>query len=120
MAKKMTPFSAELFELLSKNICEIGIDTQIKKMFGHEVHFLSGYMFAGANSRGINIHVGLNEKETAINSDSGVFTFEPLEGMAMKEYILVGEEIYTDEKRLRSWLEKGASYIRSLPPKKKT
>ena len=118
MAKKMTPFSAELFELLSKTIKDIGLDTQIKKMFGHEVHFLNGYMFAGANSKGINIHVGLNEKETALNNESGVFAFEPLEGMAMKEYILVGEDIYNNEKRLKSWLEKGASYITSLPPKK--
>jgi hypothetical protein len=119
MGKKMIPFSVELFELLSKTINDIGLATQIKKMFGHEVHFLKGYMYAGANSRGINIHVGLSEKENAINNESGIFAFEPLEGMAMKEYILVGEEIYNDEKRLRSWLEKGASYIASLPPKKK-
>jgi len=120
MARNMTPFSAKLFELLSNTIKDIGLDTKIKKMFGHEVHFLNGYMFAGANSRGMNIHVGLSEKEASLNNESGVFAFEPLEGMAMKEYILVGEEIYNDEKRLRSWLEKGASYIASLPPKKKT
>ena len=118
MAKKMTPYSAELFELLSKIIGDIGLDTEIKKMFGHEVHFLNGHMFAGASSRGINIHVGLREKENALESESGVFAFEPLEGMAMKEYILVGEEIYNDENRLRNWFEKGASYIASLPPKK--
>ena len=75
-------------------------------------------MFAGASSRGINIHVGLREKEDALENESGVFAFEPLEGMAMKEYILLGEEIYSDEKRLRSWLEKGAAYIASLPHKR--
>ena len=40
MGKKMTPFSSELFELFSRNIHAIGLETHIKKMFGHEVHFL--------------------------------------------------------------------------------
>jgi hypothetical protein len=88
-------------------------------MFGHEVHFLNGHMFAGASIRGINIHVGQSIKDAALRDERGVYSFEPLEGMAMKEYILVDEEIYGDEERLRAWLEKGAAFIESLPPKKK-
>jgi hypothetical protein len=119
MARKMTTFSAELFELLSNNIKALGLQTRVQKMFGHEVHFLNGYMFAGASTSGINIHVGQSNKDAALGTESGVFSFEPLQGMAMKEYVLVGEEIYSDEKRFRTWLEKGAAYIESLPPKKK-
>jgi hypothetical protein len=119
MGRKMIPFSAELFELLCKQIEAMGLNTKIQKMFGHEVHFLNGHMFAGANSRGINIHVGEGVKDAALGQESGVYSFEPLEGMAMKEYVLVGEEIYSDEKKLKEWLERGAFYIRTLPPKKK-
>jgi TfoX/Sxy family transcriptional regulator of competence genes len=118
MGKKMIPFSAELFEFLSGKINAYGFKTEIKKMFGHEVHFLNGYMYAGANMKGIFVHVGQGAKETALEQESGIFSFEPLEGMAMKEYLLLGEEIHTDEKRLRSWLEQGRAYLQSLPPKK--
>jgi hypothetical protein len=119
MGKKMIPFSAELFEFLSGKINAYGFETEIKKMFGHEVHFLNGYMYAGANMKGIFVHVGQRSKETALDRESGVSSFEPLEGMAMKEYLLLGEEVYADEKRLRSWLEQGKGYLQTLPPNKK-
>lgn len=119
MGKKMMPFSVELFEFLSSKISAYGYRTSVQKMFGHEVHFLNGYMFAGANVNGIFVHVGLNAKKDALESESGVFSFEPLEGMAMKEYLLLGEEVYTDEERLKKWLELGRRYLLSLPPKDK-
>jgi hypothetical protein len=77
MGKKMIPFSEDLFELLSGKIDTYGFKTEIKKMFGHDVHFLNGYMFAGANVKGIFVHVGLKAKEYALDEKSGVFSFEP-------------------------------------------
>jgi TfoX/Sxy family transcriptional regulator of competence genes len=119
MKKKMVPFSAELFELLSGKINAYGFKTEIRKMFGHEVHFLNGYMYAGANTDGIFVHVGEGVKATALELEKGIFSFEPLEGMAMKEYLLLGEEVYKDEERLKKWLEQGRRYLLSLPKKEK-
>jgi TfoX/Sxy family transcriptional regulator of competence genes len=119
MGKKMVPFSPELFEHLEKRIVELDYEVERRKMFGHEVFFLRGYMFAGANERGIYVHVGTEAKEKALQDESGVGNFEPLEGMAMKEYVLLEREIYASDDRLRDWLRKSNEYLSSLPPKQK-
>jgi len=55
MAGKMSAFSRELIDFLSVRLSSYGYETEVRKMFGHEVHFLYGYMFAGANERGISL-----------------------------------------------------------------
>ena len=120
MGRKMVPFSRELFELLSNKVEKYGYRTEIRKMFGHEVHFLNEYMFAGANERGIYVHVGEHAKDEALRRESGAAAFEPLEGTAMKEYLLLGPEVYSDEKRLKAWLDRSHAYLLTLPPREKS
>ena len=46
----------------------------------------------------------------------GVRLFE-VGGRSMKAWLLVAPSVLTTEKRLRTWVERGASYAASLPPK---
>ena len=119
MGRKMVPFSREIFGLLSSKVEQYGYRTEIRKMFGHEVHFLNGYMFAGANERGIFVHVGEHAKDEALGRESDVAPFEPLQGTTMKEYLLLEQELYTDEKRLKAWLDRSHAYLLTLPPREK-
>ena len=52
----MLPFSPELFAYLEEKIEKYGFPTTKQKMFGHEVFFLNGYMFSGANVEGISVN----------------------------------------------------------------
>jgi TfoX/Sxy family transcriptional regulator of competence genes len=118
MAKKrMLPFAPELSAHLGERIAEYGYAVDKRKMFGHEVYFLNGYMFAGANRDGIFVHVGTRAKEDALRTQTGVFPFEPMEGTVMREYLLLGEEVHSQEEQLRQWLETASAYLQSLPPK---
>ncbi len=116
---KMVSFSPELTTYLSQKLDEFGYKTEKKKMFGHETFFLNGYMFAGANVNGIYVHIGEDAKNDALSKESGVGPFEPMEGMVMKEYLLLGKNIYSDGVQLKKWLERASTYLLSLPPKKK-
>jgi TfoX/Sxy family transcriptional regulator of competence genes len=117
MPGKMFKFDPELSAFLEEKIREYGFEISKKKMFGHETYFLNGYMYCGANVNGIYVHSGLEAKERALKEESGVAPFEPGEGMSMREYLLLREEAYRDERRLKQWLEQSASYLMSLPPK---
>jgi hypothetical protein len=37
----------------------------------------------------------------------------------MREYLLLTEPIYSDDDKLKKWLDKSSEYLTSLPPKKK-
>jgi TfoX/Sxy family transcriptional regulator of competence genes len=119
MKRKMLQFSPELSAYLEEKIEKFGFPTTKQKMFGHEVFFLNGYMFSGANVEGIFVHTGKDERDKALEKESAVGTFEPMEGMVMREYLLLTEPIYSDDKKLKKWLDKSSEYLTSLPPKKK-
>jgi TfoX/Sxy family transcriptional regulator of competence genes len=119
MKRKMLPFSPELSAYLEEKIDKYGIPKTKQKMFGHEVFFLNGYMFSGANIDGIFVHIGKEERDKALEKDPATRTFEPMEGMIMREYLLLTEPIYSDDKKLKNWLKKSSEYLTSLPTKKK-
>lgn len=119
MKKKMLKFSPELSEVLEKKLQAYGYDVKKQKMFGHEVFFLNGYMFTGANKSGIFVHIGKDARDAALEKDTGVSPFEPMEGTVMHEYLLLNEPAYSDEEQLKKWLDLSGQYLLSLPPKKK-
>ncbi len=119
MKKKMLTFNPELSEHLGKRIIECGFTPDIKKMFGHEVFFMNGYMFCGANENGVFIHVGERMKEEFLSSEKDVSRFSPIEGMVMKEYIQLAMSISSDAKKIKKWILISGNYLLSLPPKKK-
>jgi len=115
----MLQFSPELSEFLEQKIKTFGYRTEKKKMFGHETFFLNGYLFSGANVSGIFAHVGKVARDDALEQVSGAIPFEPMEGMVMKEYILLQKPVYSNEKDLKKWLDQAAEFLMSLPPKTK-
>ena len=119
MKRKMLQYSPERAEFLDRLILACGIPSEKKKMFGHEVHFLNGYMFSGANVDGIFVHVGQAAKDAALESETGAAPFEPMEGMTMKEYLLLKEPVVSNPKALKKWLDQAGQYLLSLPPKEK-
>jgi TfoX/Sxy family transcriptional regulator of competence genes len=119
MKRKMVRFSPDLFAYLEEKIEKYGIPKTKQKMFGHEVFFLNGYMFSGANVDGIFVHTGKEDRDKALEKEPAIRPFEPMEGMVMREYLLLTEPIYKDDKKLKKWLEKSSEYLTSLPPKKK-
>lgn len=118
MTKKMLKFSPELSASLEKKLKDYGISAKKQKMFGHEVFFLNGYMFTGANESGIFVHIGKDARDKALEKDSDVSLFEPMEGTVMREYLLLQKPVYSDEAELKKWLDQSCQYLLSLPPKK--
>ncbi len=113
----MLQFSPKLTEYLEERIQKYGYFTNKQKMFGHEVFFLNGYMFSGANVDGIFVHIGKEERDRALGKNPDVGPFEPMEGMVMQEYLLLKKPAYSDENKLKEWLDKSSQYLNSLPPK---
>jgi TfoX/Sxy family transcriptional regulator of competence genes len=119
MKKKMLKFSPELSDSLEKKLQAHGFGGKKQKMFGHEVFFLNGYMFTGANESGIFVHIGKDARDEALEKEAGVSPFEPMEGTVMREYLLLHKQVYSDDKQLKHWLDLSSQYLLSLPPKKK-
>ncbi len=115
----MLKFAPELSEWLETKLQDCGFGVKKQKMFGHEVFFLNGYMFTGANESGIFVHIGNDARNAALEKESDVSPFEPMEGTVMREYLLLHEPTYSNEKKLKKWLELSSQHLLSLPPKKK-
>jgi len=119
MKRKMLQFSPERSQFLDKVVLACGFPTEKKKMFGHEVHFLNGYMFTGANVEGVFVNVGADARGVALETEPGAAPFSPVEGMTMKDYLLLKEPVVSNPDSLKKWLDQGSEYLLSLPPKVK-
>ncbi len=113
----MIKFSPERSLVLEKTIHASGYITEKKKMFGHETFFTNGYMFTGANEMGIFVHVGKKLRDQALENRTGIAPFEPMEGMIMKDYILLKDTVCDNEESLKPWLDTSYTYLTGLPPK---
>jgi TfoX/Sxy family transcriptional regulator of competence genes len=119
MKRKMMQYDAAGDQALGQAILQAGHAPDKKKMFGHEVYFLNGYMFAGANTDGCFVHVGEEAVKAAVAGEPGVGPFCPMEGMTMKAYLQLTPAITADAGKLGAWLTRSAEYLMALPPKVK-
>ena len=119
MKKKMLKFNPELSASLEKKVKDYRYGAVKRKMFGHEVFFLNGYMFTGANESGIFVNIGKDARDRALEKNKSVAPFEPMEGTVMKDYLLLQEKVHANEVKLKRWLDQSSGYLLSLPPKKK-
>jgi hypothetical protein len=117
MKRKMLQFSPERSGYLDKIILVCGFPTEKKKMFGHEVHFLNGYMFTGANVDGIFVNIGAEAKKVALETEPGAAPFIPVEGMTMKDYLLLKEPVVSNPDTLKKWLDQEANTCFPFRPK---
>ncbi len=86
-----------------------------KKMFGGIAFLLHGHMFAGISKDSLMARVGPGEYDHALTMKhvrEMDFTGKPMRG-----YVFVDREGVKDEEALKSWLEKCASFARTLAPK---
>jgi TfoX/Sxy family transcriptional regulator of competence genes len=104
-------------ELVSDFAAYIGsiADAVTRKMFGYPAAFVNGQMFAGLFADDMILRLSETDR-AAFVEQTGAVLFEPLPGRAMREYVVVPEEVRASP-ALAHWLEWSARYARSLPPK---
>jgi len=91
---------------------------QKKMMFGAPVYTVNGNMFTGVHEDHVFLRLADTDRKALISKYSEVKPFEPLKGRIMKEYVVLSEAVYLDQKLLREWVERSLDYASSLPSKK--
>ncbi len=86
-----------------------------RKMFGGIAFMLAGNMACGVLGEELIVRLGDSEGEKALNED-GVRPFD-FTGKPMKGIVYVSPELTSDDAGLADWVEAGADYAASLPPK---
>jgi TfoX/Sxy family transcriptional regulator of competence genes len=87
-------------------------------MFGYPSVFVRGNMLACVFQDRIMVRLSAADREAAM-SIHGARPFEPSPGRAMREYIDFPRSIIENSAALSEWIDRGASYVTSLPTKKK-
>jgi TfoX/Sxy family transcriptional regulator of competence genes len=88
-----------------------------RTMFGYPSVFLNGNMLACIFQD--RIMVRLSESDRAEAAKIGGKPFEPSPGRAMKEYVELPTKVVGSPTQLRSWVERGRSFVATLPKKVK-
>jgi TfoX/Sxy family transcriptional regulator of competence genes len=88
---------------------------EVRKMFGYPAGFVGGNMAVGLHQE--SMIVRLPDDERAQCLAAGWSQFEPMPGRPMREYVALPPEVVADPEAARSWMERAAAYVRTLPPK---
>lgn len=89
-----------------------------RKMFGGLGFMLDGHMAMAAGSSGsLMVRADPAQCEEWVDGES----VNPMEmrGAPMAGWLLVSAEALTDDEQLQLWVDRGAAYVRGLPPKEK-
>jgi TfoX/Sxy family transcriptional regulator of competence genes len=108
----------DLVQLLHDVIPEGQAPVEFKPMFGGPCYWTGGNMFAAVHQESLIVRLGEADRAELL-AQPGAHLFEPMEGRAMKEYVVFPEAMLADHEALRSWMAKGLAYAASLPPKEK-
>jgi TfoX/Sxy family transcriptional regulator of competence genes len=88
-----------------------------KKMFGGLAFLIGGNMAVAASGQGgVLVRVDPDESEALVAASNA----RPMEmrGRTMQGWLLVDADDVRTERELASWVERGATYARSLPAKR--
>jgi len=97
-------------EILSENL-----GYEEKEMFGGIGFLLQGHMACGVIREDLIVRVGEeNYTEALLKPDVELFD---MTGRAMTGWVVVKETGYSKDSNLRDWVDQGASYSLTLPPK---
>jgi hypothetical protein len=89
-----------------------------QKMFGGLAFLVGGHLAVAASGQGgLMLRCDPDETE-ALLAEPGAQEFE-MRGKGMAGWLRVDATSVADDDALATWVERGASYARSLPPKKK-
>jgi TfoX/Sxy family transcriptional regulator of competence genes len=86
-----------------------------RKMFGGIAFMVAGNMACGVLGEDVIVRLGEDEAASALD-ENGVRPFD-FTGRPMKTTVYVGPERTADEAGLAEWVEAGADFAASLPPK---
>jgi TfoX/Sxy family transcriptional regulator of competence genes len=86
-----------------------------RKMFGGIAFMVGGNMAVGVSGDELMVRLDPADGEKAL-TEEGVRVFD-MTGRPMKGWILVAPDRTSDEAGLAEWVEVGADYAASLPPK---
>jgi TfoX/Sxy family transcriptional regulator of competence genes len=86
-----------------------------RKMFGGIAFMVAGNMACGVLGEDLIVRLGDEEAEKALAED-GVRPFD-FTGRPMKTTVYVGPERTSDDAGLAEWVEAGADFAATLPPK---
>jgi TfoX/Sxy family transcriptional regulator of competence genes len=86
-----------------------------RKMFGGIGFMLGGNMACGVHGEELMVRLDPEESERAL-AEPHVRVFD-ITGRPMKGWILVGPEALRSDEHLASWVDAGADFAASLPPK---
>jgi TfoX/Sxy family transcriptional regulator of competence genes len=87
----------------------------VRKMFGYPAGFSRGHMFGGLFAESVVVRLSPAEREEL--HAAGGRRFEPMPGRPMREYVVLPSRIVESDAELGRWLERGRTYVSSLPPK---
>jgi TfoX/Sxy family transcriptional regulator of competence genes len=90
-------------------------DVSERKMFGGIVFMIAGNMACGVLGEDLIARLGNEEGEKAL-AEEGVRPFD-FTGKPMKGTVYVSAERTSDDAGLAEWVDAGADYATSLPPK---
>lgn len=120
-ARKMPAFtkpSAKTLEAFGHAVEGVA-GVEHRTMFGYPSVFLNGNMLACVFQDRIMVRLSEADR-VAATSDVGARPFEPSPGRAMKEYVELPARVADDPAALKSWVQRGRTYVQSLPKKAKT
>ena len=101
---------------LFERVAPKGPDVTRRKMFGFPAAFVNGNLCCGTFNDELMLR--LPEDARAELETLGGTPFAPMPGRPMKGYVAVGPQVFADESALHAWLERAATFTRTLPPKR--
>ncbi|TMA28557.1 MAG: TfoX/Sxy family protein [Deltaproteobacteria bacterium] len=87
-----------------------------RQMFGYPCAFENGQLFTGLFQDGMFVRLGEAERARLL-AEKGAKQFEPMMGRPMREYVVLPPPMLEDEEAVKSWMQRGLEFARSLPPK---
>lgn len=100
---------------IARELLEEKVGFAEKKMFGGIGFLLHGNMACGILGNNLIVRVGPEKYEKLLKLP-GTRVFD-ITGRVMKGWIMVTTEGYDSEEDLASWVEHGAAFALTLPPK---
>lgn len=109
------PFNEELGERI-RECFESSFEVTERKMFGGLAFMVGGHMCCGVIGDDLMVRVGPDDHDRYLALPHA----RPMDftGRPMKGFLYVAPDGTKDDAALRSWVDRGISYARSLPPKK--
>ena len=87
-----------------------------KMMFGSNCFLVGGNLAVCVRQGELLVRLGQEDAERAVSED-GVRVAEIRSGRQMKDWVFVSAETVAGDAGLTEWVEAGAGYAGSLPPK---